>query len=591
MAKFDFGGWATRNDLLCSDGRTIKQNAFQCNDGQTVPLVWNHQHNNPEDVLGHALLENRDEGVYAYCSFNDTESGKYAKELVRHGDITSLSIYANKLKQIGGDVIHGIIREVSLVHAGANPGAQIETVLAHGDEEGEGMNIWYNENIAIYHSAEDEDTNVTGVSKGTNEPTEPNNKDEKEDAMGADLSHAACGPNDGPTAKNNDEKTLQDVIDTMTEEQKNAMYALVGMAIENNEGGTDEMEHNVFNQDQFEGEAVLSHADIENIFRDAKRSGSLKEAFLAHAENYGIKDIEMLFPDATDFTNQPEFIKRKTDWVADVVDGAHHSPFARVKTTFADITADEARAKGYTKGNRKIEEVFTLLKRTTEPCTIYKKQKLDRDDIVDITDFDVVAFVKGEMRIMIEEEIGRAALIGDGRLTSSDDKIPEDHIRPIWKDDDLYAIHYLADSFDAAKFIDDVITTMADYEGSGSPKMFAPQNVITACLLLKDSLGHRMYKTKEELATALGVSKIVPVPVMKDQVREDKGVKKVLDAIIVNMNDYNFGADKGGSVNMFDDFDIDYNQYKYLMETRCSGALTKVKSAVVMEHKQTQAAG
>lgn len=557
--KFDFSGWATRHNVKCADGRTIRENAFASNDGMIVPLVWNHQRNSPDEVLGHALLENRPEGVYAYCSFNDTEAGQNSKMLVQHGDITQLSIWANKLKQKGSDVLHGAIREVSLVLASANPEAFIDAESISHSEDAENFEatIYSGEDFSLYHAEE------------KTPPTPEPAKEKKE--MPAD-------------------KTVKEVFDELTEEQKTVVYAMIGAAIEEatgEDGGNSDMKHNIFDQDSmdYSGENFLSHSDMRSIMTDAKKCGSLKDAVLSHADTYGINDIEYLFPDARTLSDTPELLKRKTNWVADVVDGAHHSPFSRIKSIVADITADEARALGYIKGKLKKEEVFSLLKRTTEPTTVYKKQKLDRDDVVDIVDFDVVTFMKGEMRVMLDEEIARAVLVGDGRLSSSDDKIDETHIRPIWKDNELYAINVTVDTpNDAEVFIDTVITEMADYEGSGSPKMFAPQSMITACLLLKDTNKHRLYKTMDELATALQVSKVVPVPVMKNLTREVSGVTRALDAIIVNMSDYNIGADKGGAINMFDDFDIDYNQMKYLMETRCSGALTKPHSALVFEH-------
>ena len=560
---YDFSGWATKNDILCSDGRTIRKDAFKDNDGKTVPLVWNHSHNDPNNVLGHCVLENRDEGVYTYGTFNDTEHGKNAKSLVEHGDVTALSIWANKLKQNRGDVLHGDIKEVSLVLAGANIGACIDSVIKHGEESEEEAVIYSGEDIVLAHA----DTK-----------TESENKEE--DKSMADKK----------------EKTVKDVFDTLTEEQKNVVYALIGQALESNgddenmehsesEGGN-EMKHNVFDQDEMNGNDTLSHAEMEAIIADGKRFGSMKESFLAHAEEYGIKSIDYLFPEPKTLNNPPEFIKRDMGWVSKVMGTVHHTPFSRIKSMFADITEDEARAKGYIKGKLKKEEVFSLLKRTTTPTTVYKKQKMDRDDVVDITDFDVIAWLKSEMRMMLDEEIARAILIGDGRLSSSDDKINETNIRPIVSDDDLYTIKSKvtvaanATGADKAKaFIDQVIRSRKEYKGSGNPTLFTTEDMVTECLLLEDKIGHKLYKTEAELATTMRVKEIVTVEVMEGL--KDKNSKEVA-GIIVNLADYNVGADKGGSVNMFDDFDIDYNQQKYLIETRCSGALVKPYSAITL---------
>lgn len=574
MGNYDFSGYATRNDLVCGDGRVIRKNAFIDNDGREVPLVWNHQHNSPEDVLGHALLENREDGVYAYCTLNDTESGKLAKKLVQHGDIRSLSIYANKLKQIGGDVIHGVIRELSLVHAGANSGAFIDQVMAHSDdgEEVSGMIIGYDENIMLYHSAipEKEDP------KKKDEPK----KEKKEDAG---------MPNSNAPEKGG-EKTVADVFNELTDEQKDVVYAMIGQALEeggaDNEenGGNEEMKHNVFDADTETQENVLSHAAMEEIIADGKRFGSMRDSFLAHAEDYGIDQIDYLLPDVKSLNTPPEFIQRDMGWVQKVMSGTHHTPFSRIKSMFADITEDEARAKGYIKGKLKKEEVFSLLKRSTTPTTIYKKQKMDRDDIIDITDFDVISWLKAEMRMMLDEEIARAILVGDGRLASSDDKINEQNIRPILNDADLFTIRWSvaagsSDDEKAKNFIKAAIKSRKNYKGSGNPVMFTTEDMLTDMLLLEDTIGHRLYKTEAELSTALRVTEIVTVPVMENL--KDKDNKDVY-AIIVNLSDYNVGADKGGAVNMFDDFDIDYNQQKYLIETRCSGALIKPFSAIVL---------
>lgn len=579
--KYDFSGWATKNNIKCSDGRTILKDAFKQHDGQTVPLVWNHQHNESANVLGHAVLENRDEGVYAYCTFNDTEAGKNAKLLVEHGDVTALSIYANQLKQKGSNVMHGTIREVSLVLAGANPGAFIDSVIRHGEFCDDEAVIYTGEELILQHA------------------DDPSDKAEKKDKKGDD-------------EVDNNEKTIQDVFDTLNEEQKNVVYALIGQAledksmaqsaIEENEnnieenGGEQEMKHNVFEGRETENNNVLSHDAMDTILKDAKRYGSLKESFLAHADDYGIKDIEWLFPDAKNVNTPPDFIKRDDSYVQKVMRGVHHVPFSRIKSMFADITADQARAKGYIKGNLKKEEVFTLLKRTTTPTTIYKKQKLDRDDVVDITDFDVVAWLKMEMRMMLDEEIARAILVGDGRSSSDDDKINEMNIRPISRDEDLYCVKApvsvaaAATEDEIAKaFIRTVIKSRKEYKGSGSPTLFTTEDVITNCLLLEDKNGRVIYDTVDKLATALRVKEIVAVEVMENAKTMVNKVEKPLMAIMVNLVDYYVGADKGGAINMFDDFDIDYNQQKYLMETRCSGALVKPFSAIAVALDKAEA--
>ena len=557
---YDFGGWATKANLKCSDGRVIMKDAFRDNDGKTVPLVWNHQHNDVNEVLGHAMLENRDDGVYAYCSLNDSDSGQTAKELIKHGDVNSLSIYANQLKQKSNQVIHGNIREVSLVLAGANPGAFIDSIIMHGEESDEEAVI-YNDAEGLELSHADKPEQIKEEPKMADKPAE--------------------------------EKTVKDVFDTLTEEQKTVVYAIIGQALEDAGVGDEtddeeesDMKHNVFDQDT-QQENTLSHDAMETILNDGKRYGSLKESFLAHAGDYGIDNIDYLFPDAQTMNNTPEFIQRDMGWVNTVMNGVHHTPFSRIKSVFADITEDEARARGYMKGKLKKEEVFSLLKRTTTPTTIYKKQKLDRDDVIDITDFDVVAWLKSEMRMMLDEEIARAILIGDGRLSSSDDKINEQNIRPIYNDAELYTIQAkvtvastATDDDKAKAVIKAAVKARKDYKGSGNPTFFTTEDFLTDALLLEDTLGHRMYKTAAEVASAMRVSNIVTVPVMEGQ----KGVGNGdLIGIIVNLNDYNVGADKGGAVNMFDDFDIDYNQQKYLIETRCSGALTKPKSAIAIE--------
>ena len=581
MVKCDFSGWATRNDLLCGDGRVIKKDAFKDNDGKTVSLVWNHEHNDPNAVLGHAILENRDEGVYAYGFFNDSENGQLAKKLVSHGDVSSLSIWANKLKQNGREVLHGEIRELSLVLAGANPGAYIDVVMAHNDEGEDVSELYanYNENIMIHAASEDEKSD--------------SNKEEK--------------PVEEEKKQPDTEKTVGEVFDTLTEEQKTAVYAIIGQALEDSGKTEDEMDeeddnmkHNVFENEEVKQEGVLSHSEMQAILADGKRYGSLRESFLAHAGDtqysdktatYGIDGADdFLFPDARNLDVPPSFISREMGWVKKVMNGTHHTPFSRIKSMFADITEDDARAKGYIKGKLKKEEVFTLLKRTTTPTTIYKKQKMDRDDVIDITDFDVVAWLKSEMRLMLDEEIARAILVGDGRLSSSDDKINESNIRPIWTDEDLYTIKALvsvaagADEDTKAKaFIRAAIKARKDYKGSGNPTLFTTEDVLTDCLLMEDGMGRIIYESPEKLANVLRVKEIVTVPVMENLTREVESKTHELMGIIVNLADYNVGADKGGAINMFDDFDIDYNQQKYLIETRCSGALIKPYSAIAIE--------
>lgn len=559
--KYDFSGWATKNNLRCSDGRTILKDAFKHNDGQTVPLVWNHQHNDPLNVLGHALLENRDSGVYAYCTFNDTEAGKNAKMLVEHGDVTALSIYANQLKQKGGNVEHGVIREVSLVLAGANPGAFIDSILRHGEASEEEGVIYTGEELVLSHAEE--------------EPKEVKEEDKK--------------------VEDKKDKTVQDIVDSMSEEQRNVMYALIGQALEGknvehsniDNGGEDEMKHNVFdNENVKENNDVLTHSEEEAILRDAKRYGSLKESCLQHGITH-IDEAGYLFPEYKNMNREPEFIQRDMGWVGKVMAGVHRTPFSRIKSLQADITADEARALGYIKGKQKKEEVFTLLKRTTDPQTVYKKQKLHRDDVLDITDFDVVAFIKREMRMMLEEEIARAILIGDGRLASSDDHISDQHIRSIANDHELYAIHHqvtAAQNTPEAKakaFIREAVRARVDYKGSGEPTLFCAESTLVEMLLLEDNNGRVIYESVAKLATAMRVKEIVTVPVLEGA-KNAAGDKAIL-GIIVNLRDYNVGADKGGAVSMFEDFDIDYNAQKYLIETRCSGALTKPYSAIVLE--------
>ena len=620
--NFDFAGWATVNDLKCSDGRTIRKDAFIENDRQIVPIVWNHRHNEPSNVLGHALLINQPKGVYTYGLFNDTESGQNAKELVMHGDISNLSIYANQLKERGGDVLHGKIREVSLVLAGANPGAYIDRIMAHGEDSEDGAICYTDEMISLRHALkdDDEDDEEEGIDKKDVDEEEGDSKDseeaeeKKEDPKKKkeSLEHADEEKEKKDVADK--EKTLKEVFDTLTEEQKTAVYAIVGMAAE---GGKDDDEeeknvkHNVFDNDEVYTGGALSHADMEQIFADAKRLGSLRDAVEYHAENgvlahavynhnpdgsqgseqtYGMADIDWLFPDAKTLQNAPEFIRRNSEWVNKFMNATHHTPFSRIKSVFADITMDEARAKGYIKTHQKAEEVFALLKRVTTPTTIYKKQKLDRDDIIDIVDFDVVAWLKTEMRWMLDEEIARAALVGDGRSPASNDKISELNIRPIWTDDDLFTVKVpvtiaanATDDDKAKAFIKAAIKSRKNYKGTGTPSLFTTEDMLTDMLLLTDEMGRDLYDSVDKLATKLRVKEIVTVEVMENLTRTVSGSTRALGGIIVNPADYNFGADKGGAVSMFDDFDIDYNQQKYLIETRCSGALTKPYSALAVE--------
>lgn len=599
MKNYDFGGWATKNDLRCSDGRIIRRGAFKECDGETVPLVYQHNHSDMDNVVGHALLKNRPEGVYAYCYCNDTQQGKNAKELVKHGDITALSIYANRLQQSGSDVLHGAIKEVSLVLAGANPGAYIDDVnIVHSDDD----TYDFLEDTAVITTGDSLDLFHSGIDTG--EDTQ-----QPEDQEQTELAHADDKKNDKEKTVTNDqtgnqvsddsnsEETVQDVFDTLTDKQKQVVYYIIGQALEK-EGGSDadekeaahsDMEDNYMHANVFDGTAennteVLSQSEMADIFAEARHSGSLKETVLQH----GITNIDVLFPDAQATTNQPQMISRRMEWVNTVLSGAHKSPFSRVKTVAANITEDEARAKGYIKGKQKKEEVFPVLKRVTTPQTVYKLQKLDRDDIIDITDFDVVAWMKGEMRVMLDEELARAALIGDGRTPGAEDKINESNIRPIWTDDELYAIHTTVtegenDEATALEMIDAFVKAADQYRGSGNPTLFIGRKQLTAMRLLKDKNGYRLYKSDQELADDLRVSKIVPVELFDDQTRSVGGKTRKLGGIVVNMSDYTFGSTRGGEVNLFDDFDLDYNKYEYLIETRCCGALTVPYSALVIE--------
>lgn len=580
--SYDFSGWATKNNIQCSDGRTIRKDAFKDCDGLTVPLVYNHDHNNIGAVIGHACLENRDDGVYAYGFLNETQAGKDAKVMLKNGDITHMSIYANKLQHVGRDVVHGMIREVSLVLAGANPGAKIEYVISHGEDmfdaqpsEGD----IYTDEAILMHSDDNE---------YEYEDAEESIEEEEDDEM----------------AKSPDE-----VYEEMTEEQQDAVMQIVGAAtelavaeaLEANENVEDDddnyedeedmedydMKHNVFEDygyDGYEGDALM-HVDadtVNEIFSDAPRCGSLRESVLQH----GITDIDVMFPDAKAISNDPTLISRNMDWVEKVLNATHHTPFSRVKSLFANITADEARARGYVKGNYKVEEVIKALKRATSPQTIYKKQALDRDDILDIRDFNVVAFLKSEMRIMLNEELARAILISDGRSPLSEDKIQETNIRPVWTDEDLFTIKKTVNKNQpnyAKKVIETAIRSRKEYKGSGSPTFFTTEDLLTDMLLLEDGIGRPLYDTIDKLKTALRVSDIVTVPVMENATRTVDGSERELAGIIVNLHDYNVGADNGGSVSLFEDFDIDYNKEKYLIETRCSGALTVPYSAIAIE--------
>ena len=568
---YDFSGWATKNDLKCSDGRTIRHNAFKDCDGVEVPLVWNHSHGEPENVLGHALLKNMDEGVYCYGTFNDTSSGQVAKVLVQHGDIKALSIYANQLKQIASDVVHGVIREVSLVHAGANPGAYIDTVIAHSDDTDEEAIIYTGEPLSLFHADEKSDCN----------------KDEKEQPQ---------EKKDGEKSdeKKSDDKTVEEIVNGMSEEEQNVLYALLGQALgesgkddskkENENSKEDkEMKHNAFDNDNKDN--ALMHDGLNTILKEAKRYGSLKESFLAHAATYGIENIELLQPEAQNIYDKPQFINNQpSDWVSKVINGVHNTPFAKVQMMFADITEDEARAKGYIKGKLKKEEVFRLLKRSVTPTTIYKKQKFDRDDLVD-AEFDIVPWIRQEMELKLDEEKARAYIFGDGRSSSDEDKINETNIIPVIADSDLFTIKVevtpkSGESLEHA-LITNAVLAQDDYQGSGNTTAFFEAKQVSKMLLMEDQFGHRLYKDMKELASAMGVGEVVKVPA---------GVCPAdFYGVILDLRDYNVGMKNGGKKTMFDDFDIDYNQQKYLLETRQSGALTRPYSAIVL--KKAQASG
>lgn len=573
--EYDFSGWATKNNIECSDGRTIIKDAFKINDGMEVPLVWQHQHTDVDNVLGHMRLENREDGVYSYGYFNNTEKASIAKELINHGDITSLSIYANNLKQKDGKVFHGNIREVSLVLAGANPGAFIDYVIQHGEtiDDAEEAVLYLdlgfdNEDRVVEHKGSEKVKKEEEVKELKKEETIKGLRKNEED---------------------DPERSAKDIFEGMTQVQKDAVYAIIGQIVEDTDKNKEkedeeEMKHNVFDVDN--NTEVLKHDDMMAIIADGKKYGSLKESVLQH----GIENIGVLFPDAKSVDEQPVTISRPMDWVNSIMSGVKRTPFSRIKSSAIDVTGEAARAKGYTKGKKKTEEIVTALKRSTDPTTIYKKQKLDRDDVIDITDFDVVSWIKKEMRVMLDEEIARAILIGDGRVASHDDKIEETKIRPIWTDDDVYTLKETvatatsgSDADRAKAFIRTAIKARKNYRGSGSPTLYITEDMLTEMLLLEDNNGRQIYDSETKLATALRVSKIVSVPVMENQTREDGAKTKQLIGIIVNIHDYTVGADKGGSVNMFDDFDIDYNAQKYLIETRCSGALTTPASAIAIE--------
>ena len=568
--KYDFSGYATRNGIRCSDGRTIMKDAFIDNDGTTVPLVWQHDHSDPSNILGHCKLENRPDGVYAFGVFNDTPAARDAKLAVQHGDINAMSIYANHVKQESGLVQHGNIREVSLVLSGANPGAFIDNVtIAHGDEVAtldDEVIIFSGQEFA--HADSKEETKEKEAPMAEETTTNKNNKSEED-------------------------MTVQDVLDTLTPIQQKVVYALIGMAAEGDSGEEVEQsegDYGMYNAFESSEDTEIRHADefvheeLDAVFADARRNGRLSDSVISHAQNYGIKDIDVLFPDAQAIRNTPDFYGRRTEWVNSVLNNTQHVPFSRIKSMYADITADEARARGYTldrnNNKRKIDEVFNVLKRVTTPQTVYKKQKLDRDDIIDITSFDVVAWLKQEMRIMLDEEIARAVLVGDGRDVSDESKIRTDSIRPIAFDDDLYTIKVnVTDVNDVTAMIDQVTQAQVNYRGSGSPTFFASPSLVAKMMTQRDQLNHRMYSTRNDLASELSVSNIVDVPIL-DTAKGTDG--KYVLGIIGNLKDYTIGADRGGNVSMFDDFDIDFNQQKYLMETRCSGAITLPKSFIAI---------
>ena len=611
---YDFAGWVTKNNVRCADGKIIRHDAFKDQDGTKVPLVWMHQHGGIENVLGNVLLQNRPEGVYGYGSLNDSEAADMARIVLKHDDVTAMSIYANNLTRQGNNVTHGTIREVSLVLAGANPGATIDEVVIHDAGYEDDLFFFNAEDNTLRHS-DDGDILFEPIEDDTISHADDDTS--KEDDVADEKKPAST---DASEDSSSDDKTLKKIFDDMTEEQKTVVYALVGQAMDqkssddtddtddtDNSDEEDNVKHNVFDttDNATTDNDVLVHDAMTEIIEGAKGGYSMKRIFndyvaehsddgygdaLMHAATYGVEPIDMLFPEPKAMATKPEFISRDMGWVPMLMNRVHHTPFSRIKSVFADITEDDARARGYMKGKLKKEEVFTLLKRTTTPTTIYKKQKMDRDDVIDITDFDVIAWLKAEMRTMLDEEIARAVLIGDGRSTASDDKINENNIRPIWKDEELYTIQATIQTEgtetpdDLAKtFIRTAIKSRKDYKGSGNPILFTTEDFLTDMLLLEDKIGHPLYDSVEKLATKLRVSQIVTVEVMENQTREVEGKTRTLMGIIVNPQDYNIGADRGGAINMFDDFDIDYNQQKYLIETRCSGALIKPFSAIAIE--------
>lgn len=604
MAKktYDFSGWATKFDIRCSDGRTIRKTFAKENDGKTVPMVWNHNHSDADNVLGHALLEARDEGMYAYCSFNNTEQGQNARELVKHGDICSLSIYANQLKQNGGDVIHGSIKELSLVLAGANPGALIENVISHSESNSEQGATIYNvdqdfvfdvEKEQLEHSDESSET----VESNAEEQTAEEKTAEKQQENSEEISHAEETNKEEKQSMDANDKTVKDVLETLTEEQKTVVYALIGLALEEKEGKEENMEeeqmkHNVFETETVEDENTLSHSELMACIETAKKTGSLREAVKDAALAHSITNIDVLFPDAQATEAVPSTINDKTEWVSAVMNGVHHTPFSRVKTRHFNITGDEARARGYVKGNQKVQEVIRALKRETTPQTVYKLQKLDRDDIIDITDFDVVAYIKNEMRGKLDEELARAILTGDGRSDESPDKIHETNIRPILGDSSTYVVAKFMEPLQgedeykfAKRLIKEVIKARKEYRGKGEPTWFTTEDYLTNMLLIEDKNERVIYDTMEKLKTALRVKDIVTVPYLSNVTRTKDGYDYTPLGILVNLADYNVGADKGGKVSMFDDFDIDYNKYEYLIETRISGAMVTPYGAVTFEKK------
>lgn len=639
--KHDFGGYATKNDVKCSDGRTILRDAFKDNDGSIVPLVWMHQHDDPMNVLGHARLENRKDGVYAYCYLNDSEQAKHAKELVKHGDISAMSIFANRLKQNGGNVHHGVIREVSLVMAGANPGAYIEeNSFDHSDGTtqylADGEAVIYNDNpisVMIHSDTDEFDSeeveDVEDVEK-SDEVIEHANVDDEKDK---EIQNGSSDSKESKEEIDSDE-TIEEIFDTIPEDIKEVIYAIIGSVAEGEdidddmvepaqkaieslnekqrtvveymigqvaEDSKDEdveeidekeeeeiMKHNIFDSET-DNDTLIHAEEMKAALADGEKFGSMKASFIEH----GIDDIEILFPEAKTLTPTPDMITRPMGWVTEVLNATRKSPFSRIKSVAANLTKDEARAKGYIKGKKKIEQQFGLLKRVTTPQTIYKKQALDRDDIIDITDFDVVAWIKSDLKMMIDEETARAILVGDGRAVGEEDKISEEHIRPIYQDDDVYTIHYSIDDLDTTTdvndrsnlLVDSAVRSRKDYRGSGNPALYASTDVINDMLLSRDKNGRRMYANEQDLAAALRVSKIVEVPVFEGITRIDEESKDKFEllGLIVNLGDYTIGADKGGELNFFDDFDIDFNKEKYLMETRISGCLTKPYSAIALE--------